>query len=69
VIEDGRNGLLVDFFDIEGLAAKVCDVLENPVRFEPLRQLARQTVLERFDLETVSLPAYAQLLEECESSL
>jgi len=26
-------------------------------------------VLERFDLETVSLPAYAQLLEECESSL
>lgn len=69
VIEDGRNGLLVDFFDIEGLAAKVCDVLENPKIFDRLRQRARQTVLNQFDLQTVSLPAYAQLLDECESSL
>ncbi|MCQ4253833.1 glycosyltransferase [Stutzerimonas stutzeri] len=64
VIKDHDNGLLVDFFDTEGLAAKVCEVLENPKAFESLRRRARETVLERFDLETVSLPAYAQLLDD-----
>jgi glycosyltransferase involved in cell wall biosynthesis len=65
VINDNDNGLLVDFFDSEGLAEKVCEVLGNPTVFEPLRQRARETVVQRFDLRTVSLPAYAQLLEEC----
>jgi len=64
VIKDHDNGLLVDFFDTEGLAAKVCEVLENPKAFESLRRRARETVLERFDLGTVSLPAYAQLLDD-----
>ncbi|AJE22079.1 glycosyltransferase [Azotobacter chroococcum] len=64
-IEDGRNGLLVDFFDVAGLADRVCDVLAHPERYDGMRAVARQTVLERFDLGSVCLPAYARLLEEC----
>lgn len=64
-IKDGSNGLLVDFFDVAGLAERVCDVLANPGRYDGMRAAARQTVLERFDLESVCLPAYARLLEEC----
>lgn len=68
VIEHGKNGLLVDFFDVAGLAKQVCDVLAYPERYSGIRQAARQTVLERFDLQDVSLPAYAELLKECYST-
>jgi glycosyltransferase involved in cell wall biosynthesis len=50
-IADGENGLLVDFFDPEGIARRVADVLAEPQRFAPLRARARETVLERFALE------------------
>jgi glycosyltransferase involved in cell wall biosynthesis len=50
VIVDGENGLLVDFFDAEALAARVADVLSAPERFEPLREQARRTVAERYAL-------------------
>jgi glycosyltransferase involved in cell wall biosynthesis len=51
VIVDGENGLLVDFFDHEGLARRVAEVLAEPRRFDALRARARETVLERFALE------------------
>jgi glycosyltransferase involved in cell wall biosynthesis len=56
VIEDGRNGLLVDFFDAPAIAERVADVLARPQAFGALREAARQTVLERYDLATVCLP-------------
>lgn len=65
VIEHGRNGLLVDFFDAPKLAEQVCEVLAQPEDFDLLRQAARETVLERFDLRSVTLPAYEQLFQEC----
>lgn len=65
VIEEGNNGLLVDFFDVPGLADQVCEVLANPERYEAIRKNARQTILERFDLKTVCLPAYKKLLNDC----
>ncbi len=64
-IKDGSNGLLLDFFDVAGLAERVCDVLANSDRYDGMRAAARQTVLEHFDLESVCLPAYAKLLEDC----
>src|SRR6185369_6989118 len=45
VIEHGRNGLLVDFFDGEGLANQVCAVLADPGRYRQLGIAARQTVV------------------------
>jgi glycosyltransferase involved in cell wall biosynthesis len=66
VIESGRNGMLVDFFDANALATQVCEVLATPGRFDAMRMAARATVARRFDLKTVCLPAYDQLLAEFE---
>jgi glycosyltransferase involved in cell wall biosynthesis len=60
VIRDGENGQLVDFFDEEGLADRITDALDRDN--EALRSTARETVLKRYDLDTVSLPAYLGLL-------
>ena len=56
VLTDGQNGLLVDFFDHEQLACRVAQVLAAPERYKPLREKARLTVLERYDLKTSCLP-------------
>jgi glycosyltransferase involved in cell wall biosynthesis len=51
VIEDRHNGLLVDFFSPEDVADRVDEVLDHPDQMREIRQRARQTVLERYDLE------------------
>lgn len=48
---DGNNGLLVPFFDVEGLAAKVCHVLASPRRYEPMRAAARAMATDNFSLD------------------
>jgi len=64
VIEDGRNGLLVDFFDPGALADRLDAVLDHPDHMADLRTAARQTVIERYDLETVCLPAQVRLVQD-----
>ena len=63
VMRDGGNGFLVDFFDLDGLASRVVEVLplEDSVAVK-IKAAARQTVLDRYDLNTVCLPAYLALL-------
>jgi glycosyltransferase involved in cell wall biosynthesis len=63
VIRDGENGLLVDFFSSEALVNAVCGVLEHPDRMLEIRQQARRTIVERFDLRTVCLPRQIELIE------
>jgi glycosyltransferase involved in cell wall biosynthesis len=63
VVEDGRNGLLADFFDVDGLADRACRALDAPAEFEPLRRAAVETVRERYSLE-VCLPQQLRLYEE-----
>jgi glycosyltransferase involved in cell wall biosynthesis len=63
VIEDGRNGLLTDFFDHEALAHKVADALARQDELMPLRAAARETVVRRYDLASHCLPAQIALLE------
>ena len=55
VMRDGENGLLVDFFSPEGIAARVDQALSMDSRL--IRQRARATVIEDFDLKRVCLPA------------
>jgi glycosyltransferase involved in cell wall biosynthesis len=62
VVIDKQNGLLVDFFDVRGLADLVCEALARPSQFEPMRKAARETIIARYDLETVSLPRQSALL-------
>jgi glycosyltransferase involved in cell wall biosynthesis len=63
VIEDGRNGRLVDFFDAQELAAAVVESLAKPDKFRGMRSTARKTVLDRYDLKTICLPKQIALLE------
>lgn len=50
VIEDGYNGLLADFFQPAQVADRVEAVLDHPDRMAMLRQRARETIVERYDL-------------------
>lgn len=63
VIEDGKNGLLVNFFAPKEIADRVSEVLDHPDRMAQLRQQARQTALERYDL-TKLLSKQLQLITE-----
>ena len=64
VIDHGVNGLLFDFFDVEGLARQVVSVLENPQAHRDLGLRARERVVERYDLRTKCLPELLALLQE-----
>jgi glycosyltransferase involved in cell wall biosynthesis len=64
VIQDGVNGVLTDFFDAPMLAQKVIDVLASPQTYAAMAAAGRQTVVDRYDLNSVCLPKYRQLLEE-----
>ncbi len=63
VIVDGHNGRLVDFFDVPAWSATLIECLTEPHRFAQLREAARQTTLERYDLRTVCLPAMTAFVE------
>jgi glycosyltransferase involved in cell wall biosynthesis len=62
VIQHAGNGLLVNFFSAEEVADRVIDALEDGNSFASLRQNARQTVIDRFDLRSICLPAQLRLL-------
>jgi glycosyltransferase involved in cell wall biosynthesis len=64
IIEDGVNGLLVDFFSPQEIAGAVAEVLRHPDRMQAMRTRARQTVLERFDLMGVCLPQQLALMRQ-----
>jgi glycosyltransferase involved in cell wall biosynthesis len=62
VIKDQHDGLLVDFFDTDKMTDTVAEVLANPDRYTEIRKSARQTVIERFDLDRVCLPSIKDYL-------
>ena len=64
VIQDGHNGLLVDFFSPEAIANRVDEVLDHPDRMAAIRTQARQTILDRYDLDEL-LPQHLQWIYEC----
>ena len=61
VITDGKNGLLFDFFSTGELAERIDQALSDPHR--DLRDAARRTVVENFDLKRICLPAQQRLVE------
>ncbi len=63
IIQDGVNGLLVDFFSPQEIADRVEEVLNHPTQMEPLRAKARETILERYDLAEL-LPQHLQWIEQ-----
>jgi glycosyltransferase involved in cell wall biosynthesis len=62
IIQEGENGLLVDFFCPQKIADRVDQVLEHPTRMAEIRTKARKTVLERYALADL-LPQQIQLIK------
>jgi glycosyltransferase involved in cell wall biosynthesis len=62
VIEDHRNGFLVDFFSTGAIAERVAEVLERRAELGGIRHQARRTVVARYDLNRVCLPAHLKLV-------
>ena len=63
IIEDGKHGILVDFFDIAGLTEKVIDVLSRPRdAFADMQANARQRVIARYD-RAICMPRLVGLIE------
>ncbi len=62
VIRDGGNGLLVDFFDVEGWARTISRALERPGEYTDVRMQARRDILARYDLANVCLPEQLKLI-------
>jgi hypothetical protein len=57
VLEHGKTGLLVDFFDPAALARQVADVLANPAEAHAaLGRNARSHVVDTYDFHTRALP-------------
>lgn len=63
VIEHGVNGLLADFFDVEGWSRTLIEALASPGKYQALRHAARRAVTEKYDLAGVCLPAMLELVE------
>lgn len=57
VIRDGENGWLVDFFSPAQIASRIIAALEDARAHADVRIRARRSVIERFDLRSVCLPA------------
>jgi glycosyltransferase involved in cell wall biosynthesis len=63
VITDGENGWLVDFFDIEALADRAVEGLSREASLQEIRVAARNTIVTKYDLSRVCLPAFLSLLQ------
>lgn len=55
-IRDGETGRLVSFFDSEGVADAVCELLDTPIERARLGSAARALAVSHHDLESVCLP-------------
>ena len=60
VIKHNENGLLVDFYDIDGFVEQINYLLDNPQ--ENLRKNARQTIIDNYDLKKL-LPKHIEVLK------
>jgi len=64
VLRDGKNGIAVDFFAHRQLANRIESALDQRGKLQNLRDGARATALERFDLNGVLLPRWTALFDD-----
>jgi glycosyltransferase involved in cell wall biosynthesis len=67
VIQDGVNGLLVDFFSPENIANRVEEALDHPHEMNAIRANARATILKNYDVAKL-LPQHLQWMLAGKSS-
>lgn len=56
LIEDGKNGLLVDFYNVQQIARTIVRALESPEKYAPIRAAARRAIVEKYAIRDI----YAQ---------
>jgi glycosyltransferase involved in cell wall biosynthesis len=66
VIENGKNGLLCDFFDVEGFASQAVEVLRDPGAFRHLGTCAVDGIHRNYAID-VTLPRLTRLFEQATS--
>lgn len=64
VMENGLNGILVDFFDTKALADRLVVALTHQQDFAQLRQKARETIKLRYDRRELFARRYRYLLQK-----
>ncbi len=63
VITHGENGFLVDFFSPEAVAKQVFEILDHPKRMQHIREAARASIVQKYDLDTL-IPLHQQLVRD-----
>jgi glycosyltransferase involved in cell wall biosynthesis len=69
MIDDGVNGLLVDFHDVDAMLARARDVLDHPADFGHLGQNATARIAQSYSLEAClpqMLNLYRRILNQAE---
>lgn len=62
VIEHGKNGRLCGFFDREALVSCISGLLDDRVEAARLGAAARQSIISRYDFDTLIYPRYRAFL-------
>jgi glycosyltransferase involved in cell wall biosynthesis len=63
VISDGENGWLTDFFDHCAVSEMLARALEQRSELSEIREAARKTIVDRFDLHGICLPRQIEMLQ------
>ena len=63
VMQDKFNGILTDFYDINAMTDKINDVLDNQEKYAIIRENARDTVVQKYDLKKL-LPYEIEFLKK-----
>jgi glycosyltransferase involved in cell wall biosynthesis len=63
-IEDGKTGVLVNFFDTEALVNETCALLDNPDKRTTLGQKARRFAKDTYDLGSICLPRQLKWVDD-----
>ena len=62
VMQDKFNGLLVDFYDIDGIVSKVNELIDHKEKYQLLRENARDVIVKNYDLKML-LPKQIEFLK------
>lgn len=68
MIQDGHNGLLFDFFDVEAAVARASSVLDDPQSYQGLGRRATEMIESKYSLE-VCLPQLLELYQRAVHSV
>ena len=61
VLEDGKEGLMVDFYDIDKMVSLANDIMDHREKYDNLRKNAREKAIKNYNLKTL-LPQQLEFL-------